>query len=72
MSVWCAVVASISYMYMVSPEYEIGNIVKAILAFVYTFAFIGGIYYGADQKDKIKKLESEVKKLKENLNHIKD
>lgn len=67
MSVWYAVIASISYMYMVSPWFECGNAMRVILAVLYFVTFIGGILCDSNRQDKIKKLESEIEKLKEKL-----
>ena len=69
MSVWFAVVASITFMYMASPQYEWSNTVHIILAIVYSSTFVGGIMYDSNRQSKIKELERDIKKLKED-NHI--
>jgi hypothetical protein len=70
MTVWFAVVASISHMYMFMAEDECSTAFIVILAIMYASAFIGGMLYDSNQKDRIKKLEDEVKKLKENNKEI--
>ena len=66
MSVWFAVVASMAFMYMVSPCFELGTTGKVICAIVHSISFVGGMAYDSHITDKIKKLEREVKKLKGN------
>ena len=66
MSVWFAVMASMSFVYMVSPCFELGTAGKVICAIVHSISFVGGMAYDSHIIDKIKKLEKEVKKLKGN------
>ena len=66
MSVWYAVTASMAFMFMVSPEYGWSNAMRVILAVLYTATFIGGMTCDSNRQDKIKKLEREIEKLKEN------
>lgn len=70
MTVWFSIVASIAFMYMTAPEYEFGTAIRIILAVVYASAFIGGMAYDLNKKDKIEKLEKEVAKLKKNNKEI--
>ena len=66
MAVWFAVVASITFMYMTSPQYEWSAPMRVILAIMYAATFIGGMIYESNQKDKVKQLEKEIEKLKDN------
>ena len=66
MSVWFAVVASITFMYMTSSQYEWSTPMRVILAIMYAATFIGGMIYESNQKDKVKQLEKEIEKLKDN------
>ena len=70
MIVWFSVVASSAYMYMSTIGDELGKVGTAILAFICITTFFGGMIYESNKEDKIKKLENEVKKLKENSKEI--
>lgn len=67
MSVWCAVNASIIFMFVVSPHFEnLGNVMKIVICVVYAVLFLGGMFCDSKTQDKITKLEREVEKLKAN------
>lgn len=65
MTVWFSVVASMSFMYLTSPQYEWSKTMQIILVIMYVGAFMGGMIYDSNRKDKINKLEREIEKLKE-------
>ena len=64
MSVWFAIVASMSFMYLTSPDYEWSTAVRVVLAIVYVCTFFGGMRYDDRRNDRIKKLEKAVEELK--------
>ena len=68
MSVWFAMVASLAFMFLISPQYEFGTGIRIILAIVHSVTFICGMIYDDNRNDRIKKLEKEVAKLKDNVN----
>ena len=70
MSVWFSVVASISFMYMVSTDYDL-NTMRIIFAVLYCGSFFCGMFVESKRADEIKKLEREIKELKEKIKHIK-
>lgn len=72
MSVWFAVVASMSFMYMMSPCFEFSKTGKIICAIIHAISLIGGMIYDSNINDKVKKLEKDIKELKENKQYGND
>ena len=68
MTVWFSVFASMAFMYLTSPQYEWSKPIQIILVIMYAGAFVGGMFYDSNRKDKINKLEREIEKLKEQIN----
>ena len=67
MTVWFSVFASMAFMYLTSPQYERSEPMLILLAIMYAGAFVGGMFYDSNRKEKIKELEREIEKLKEQL-----
>ena len=65
MTVWFSIVASMAFMYLTSPQYEWSLPIRIILVIMYAGAFMGGMLYDSDRKEKIKELERKIEKLKE-------
>lgn len=67
MPVWCAVNASIIFMFMISPHFEnVGTVMRIVTCVIYAVLFLGGMFCDSKTQDKITKLEREVEKLKTN------
>ena len=67
MSVWCAVNASLIFMFMISPHFDnLSTVMKVIVSIIYAVLFLGGMFCDSKKQDKIAKLEREIEKLKEN------
>ena len=67
MTVWFSVVASMAFMYLTSPQYEWSDPIQIMLVIMYVGAFMGGMFYDSNRKEKINKLEREIERLKEQL-----
>lgn len=66
MSVWCAVNASIIFMFMISPHFDnLSTAMKVIVSIIYALLFLGGMFCDSKKQDKIAKIEREIEKLKE-------
>lgn len=67
MSVWCAVNASLIFMFMISPNFDnLNTVMKIIVSITYAVLFLGGMFCDSKTQDKITKLEREVERLKAN------
>ena len=67
MSVWCAVNASLIFMFMVSPHFDnLSTVMKVIVSIIYAVLFLSGMFCDSKTQDKIAKLEREIEKLKKN------
>lgn len=67
MLVWCAVNASLTFMFMMSQHFDnLSTVMKIIVSTIYAVLFLGGMFCDSKTQDKIAKLEKEIEKLKEN------
>lgn len=67
MSVWCAVNASLIFMFMISPNFDnLNTVMKIIVSITYAALFLAGMFCDSKTQDKITKLEREVERLKAN------
>ena len=67
MSVWFSVVASMSFMYMVSTDYDL-NTMRIIFAVLYCLNFFGGTFCESKRQDNI---NNEINELKREIEKIK-